>query len=157
MDQEIDQSVVITDEMLEQYEDPEYFDEDDERPVLIDPGIYRGTLIEWSKTYNPMFKKYSLEMEFDLGGIRLRGWYNIEPSKSETLVKAGWKSDFLRMYQDVLDVRLKRRDRLAPNNFMGKSLALEVVSIAHDAQKNPLAEVNHYSRVKRIRGFLDEE
>ena len=130
---------------------------DDERPALIEPGLYRGTLIEWGKTYNPMFKKYSLEMLFDIAGVRLRGWFNIEPSKSETLIKAGWKSDFLRMYQEVMGERLERRDRMAPNNFMGKALELEVVSIGHDAQKNPLAEVNHYSRVKRIRSFLDEE
>ena len=60
-------------------------------------------------------------------------------------------------YQEVFDVRLERRDRMAPNNFMGKPLALEVVSIEQDAHKNPLAKVNHYSRVKKIVSLLEDE
>ena len=145
----------IPDDALSRYHQPS--EEDSERPVYIDPGVYKGQLIEWGKVYNPMFKKYSLEMTFALGNERLKGWFNIEKSNSDTLVKAGWKSDFLRMYQEVFDVRLERRDRMAPNNFMGKPLALEVVSIEQDAHKNPLAKVNHYSRVKKIVGLLEDE
>jgi hypothetical protein len=40
---------------------------------------------------------------------------------------------------------------------MGKPLALAVVSIEKDAHKNPLAKVNHYSRVKKIAGLLEDE
>ena len=95
----------IPDDVLNGYDQP--FEEDSDRPVYIDPGVYRGQLIEWGKVYNPMFKKYSLEMTFALGNERLKGWFNIEKSNSDTLVKAGWKSDFLRMYQEVFDVFLK--------------------------------------------------
>lgn len=159
MEQKIETGFDVTDEILGEYSDEmfsEALEEDLDRPVYIDPGIYKGRLIEWGKTYNPMFKKYSLEMTFVLGNQRLRGWYNIEPNDSDTLIKAGWKSDLLRMYQEVFDTRLDRRDRIAPNKFMDKPLALEVVSIEKDSNKNPLAKVNHYSRVKKIVGILEE-
>ena len=160
MEQKIENGFDVTDDILSEYSDEmfsEALEEDLDRPVYIDPGIYKGRLIEWGKTYNPMFKKYSLEMTFVLGNQRLRGWYNIEPNESATLIKAGWKSDLLRMYQEVFDTRLDRRDRIAPNKFMDKPLALEVVSIEKDSNKNPLAKVNHYSRVKKIVSILEED
>ena len=160
MEQKIETGFDVTDEILGEYSDEmfsEALEEDLDRPVYIDPGIYKGRLIAWGKTYNLMFKKYSLEMTFVLGNQRLRGWYNIEPNESETLIKAGWKSDLLRMYQEVFDTRLDRRDRIAPNKFMDKPLALEVVSIEKDSNKNPLAKVNHYSRVKKIVGILEKD
>jgi hypothetical protein len=160
MEQKIENGFDIVGEILAEYGGDSVLiseEADLDRPVYIDPGIYKGRLIEWGKTYNPMFKKYSLEMTFVLGNQRLRGWYNIEPNESETLIKAGWKSDLLRMYQEVFDTRLDRRDRIAPNKFMDKPLALEVVSIEKDSNKNPLAKVNHYSRVKKIVGILEED
>ncbi len=39
---------------------------------------------------------------------------------------------------------------MAPNKFMGKTLELMVVSIDRDSNKNPLAEINRNSRVKKI-------
>ena len=67
-----------------------------------------------------------------------------------TLRKTGWKSNFLRMYQEVLNVRLDRRDRISMRPFEDKPLVVEVVSIARDSHQDPMAEVNHYSRVKRV-------
>ena len=46
---------------------------------------------------------------------------------------------------------------MAPNKFMGKTLELMVVSIDRDSNKNPLAEINHYSRVKKISSILDTD
>ena len=60
----------------------------------------------------------------------------------------------MRMYQECFNERLQRRDRMAPNKFMGKTLELMVVSIDKDSNKNPLAEINHYSRVKKILSIL---
>ena len=45
----------IPDDVLSRYD--QLSDEDSDRPVFIDPGVYRGQLIEWGKVYNPMFKK----------------------------------------------------------------------------------------------------
>ena len=56
----------IPDDVLNGY-DQLSDEEDSERPIYIEPGVYRGQLIEWGKVYNPMFKKYSLEMTFALG------------------------------------------------------------------------------------------
>ena len=157
MDPSISTHVDLTDELLAKYSDESYseqLDEDLDRPIYIPPGIYEGRLIEWGKTYNPMFKKYSLEMVFSIGNERLRDWFNIELSDSDTQIKAGWKSDLVRMYQECFNERRQRRDRMAPNKFMGKTLKLMVVSIDKDSNKNSLAEINHYSRVKKILSIL---
>ena len=63
MEQKIENGFDITDDILSEYSDEmfsEALEADLDRPVYIDPGIYKGRLIEWGKTYNPMFKKYSL-------------------------------------------------------------------------------------------------
>ena len=89
----------ITDAMLDEYSDERI--EVDDRPVLIDPGIYMGHMMNWEKSFNPMFRKYSLVMNFKIRDEVIPGWFNIEPSDSKTTVKAGWKSNFLRMYQEL--------------------------------------------------------
>ena len=101
----------ITNAMLDEYSDERI--EVDDRPVLIDPGIYKGQLVDWEKSFNPMFRKYSLVMNFRIDGNVVPGWFNIEPSDSKNTVKAGWKSSFVRMYQQCLDTRLDRRDRIS--------------------------------------------
>ena len=101
----------ITDAMLDEYSDERI--EVDDRPVLIDPGIYMGHMMNWEKSFNPMFRKYSLVMNFKIRDEVIPGWFNIEPSDSKTTVKAGWKSNFLRMYQGCLDIRLDRRYRIS--------------------------------------------
>ena len=78
------------------------------------------------------------------------GWFNVEPSKSKTTVKAGWRSVFLRMYQSCFDIKLDRRDRIPVSQFMSHRLSVEVWTISKDSQGQPLANVNHYSRVKRV-------
>ena len=84
------------------------------------------------------------------------GWFNIEPSDSETTVKAGWKSNFLRMYQECLGIRLDRRDRISMKPFAGRILEVEVASITRDSDGCLMSEVNHYSRVKKILGVREE-
>ena len=145
----------ITNAMLDEYSNERI--EDDDRPVLIDPGIYKGHLMNWEKSFNPMFRKYSLVMNFKIRDEVIPGWFNIEPSESKTTVKAGWKSNFLRMYQGCLDIRLDRRDRISLAPCNNKHMMLEVVSIERDSDQERLAEVNHYSRVKRILKVIDEE
>ena len=144
----------ITNAMLDEYSDERI--EDDDRPVLIDPGIYMGHLVDWEKSFNPMFRKYSLVMNFKVKDEVIPGWFNIEPSDSETTVKAGWKSNFVRMYQECLDIRLPRRDRISLMPFHNKFMFVEVVSIKRDSDQAKLAEVNHYSRVKRIIKVINE-
>ena len=138
----------ITDAMLDEYSDGRI--EVDDRPVLIDPGIYMGHMMNWEKSFNPMFRKYSLVMNFKIRDEVIPGWFNIEPSESKTTVKAGWKSNFLRMYQEALIIRLARQDRISMRPFEGEPLTVEVITIQRDSNKDSLAEVNHYSRVKRI-------
>jgi len=105
--------IVITDEILEQYSDENYqVEPDDDRPVLIDPGLYPATMVDWSAGFNSMYKKSVLTMRFQIGGEVIPGWFNVEPSNATTTVKAGWKSNFLRMYQECFDIRLPRRDRI---------------------------------------------
>ena len=141
--------VEITDEMLLAYSD-EVYEKDDSRPVLIEPGVYSAELVDWSKQFSPQFRKFTVVMHFRIGFNVIPGWFNIEPSDSKTTIKAGWKSTFLRMYQEVLNVRLDRRDRISMRPFEDKPLVVEVVSIARDSNQDPMAEVNHYSRVKRV-------
>ena len=145
----------ITDAMLDEYSDERI--KDDDRPVLIDPGIYMGHLVDWEKSFNPMFRKYSLVMNFRIDNEVIPGWFNIEPSETKTTVKAGWKSNFLRMYQGCLDIRLDRRDRISLASFNNKHMMLEVVSIERDSDHKEMAQVNHYSRVKKILKVIDEE
>ena len=88
-----------------------------ERPILIEPGNYAAVMIDWKVNYSGYFKKHSLLMHFrivEMGefyGVVLPAWFNIQPSKGKS-IKAGWRSDFLRMYQECFNTRLDRRDRI---------------------------------------------
>ena len=148
---------ILTDANLEQYTDEFYeVEPEDYRPVLIEPGIYPAELVDWSKEYSRQFRKLTLVMNFRIGADVIPSWFNIEPSDSETTVKAGWKSIFLRMYQGCLNVRLDRRDRISMKPFAGRILKVEVVSITRDSDGSLMSEVNHYSRVKKILGVREE-
>ena len=149
---------ILTDAMMEQYTDEFYeVEPEDYRPVLIEPGNYPAELVDWSKEYSRQFRKLTLVMNFRIGADVIPSWFNIEPSDSRTTVKAGWKSNFLRMYQGCLDIRLDRRDRISLAPFNNKPLMLEVVSIERDADHKEMAQVNHYSRVKKILKVIDED
>ena len=148
---------ILTDANLEQYTDEFYeVEPEDYRPVLIEPGNYPAELVDWSKEYSQQFRKLTLVMNFRIGADVIPSWFNIEPSDSETTVKAGWKSNFLRMYQECLNVRLERRDRISMKPFAGRILKVEVVSITRDSDGSLMSEVNHYSRVKKILGVREE-
>ena len=141
--------IEITDEMLLPYSN-EVYEKDDSRPILIEPGVYSAQLVDWGKQFSPQFRKFTVVMHFRIEQYVIPGWFNIEPSDSKTTIKAGWKSTFLRMYQEVLNVRLDRRDRISMRPFEDKPLVVEVITIQRDSNQDPLAEVNHYSRVKRV-------
>ena len=141
--------IEITDDMLLAYSG-EVYEKDDSRPVLIEPGVYSAELVDWSKQFSPQFRKFTVVMHFRIGTDVIPGWFNIEPSDSKTTIKAGWKSNFLRMYQACLDKRLDRRDRISMRPLEDKPLGVEVITIQRDSNQDPLAEVNHYSRVKRV-------
>ena len=148
---------ILTDANLEQYTDEFYeVEPEDYRPVLIEPGNYPAELVDWSKEYSRQFRKLTLVMNFRIGADVIPSWFNIEPSDSETTVKAGWKSNFLRMYQGCLNVRLDRRDRISMKPFAGRILKVEVASITRDSDGSLMSEVNHYSRVKKILGVREE-
>ena len=148
---------ILTDANLEQYTDEFYeVEPEDYRPVLIEPGKYPAELVDWSKEYSRQFRKLTLVMNFRIGADVIPSWFNIEPSDSETTVKAGWKSNFLRMYQGCLNVRLDRRDRISMKPFAGRILKVEVGSITRDSDGSLMSEVNHYSRVKKILGVREE-
>ena len=148
---------ILTDANLEQYTDEFYeVEPEDYRPVLIEPGNYPAELVDWSKEYSRQFRKLTLVMNFRIGADVIPSWFNIEPSDSETTVKAGWKSNFLRMYQEGLNGRLERRDRISMKPFAGRILKVEVVSITRDSDGSLMSEVNHYSRVKKILGVREE-
>ena len=127
-----------------------------DKPVFVDPGTYEAVLVDWKVYYSRYFKKATLHMHFRLTeagkfhGRVVPAWFNVEPSKSKTMVKAGWRSDFLRMYQDCFDVMLDRRDRIPVNQFKSHRLSVEVWTISKASQGQPLATINHYSRVKRV-------
>ena len=150
--------IVITDEMLEQYSDYANGaleeDADDERPVLIEAGLYQAELLDWTADYKPMYKKWVLTMKFQIGDHVISGWFNVKPSAAKTTVKAGWKSTFLRMYQECFDTRLTRKDRIPVSRFENVPLQVEVRTIEKDSKQKPLAPVNHYSRVSCIHRVL---
>ena len=148
---------ILTDANLEQYTDEFYeVEPEDYRPVLIEPGKYPAELVDWSKEYSRQFRKLTLVMNFRIGADVIPSWFNIEPSDSETTVKAGWKSNFLRMYQGCLNFRLDRRDRISMKPFAGRIPKVEVASITRDSDGSLMSEVNHYSRVKKILGVREE-
>ena len=148
---------ILTDANLEQYTDEFYeVEPEDYRPVLIEPGKYPAELVDWSKEYSRQFRKLTLVMNFRIGADVIPSWFNIEPSDSETTVKAGWKSNFLRMYQECLGIRLDRRDRISMKPFVGRILEVAVASITRDSDGCLMSEVNHYSRVKKILGVREE-
>ena len=155
LDETKSRAIVITDEMLEQYSDENYQAEpDDDRPVFIEPGLYPATMVDWNVGFNPVYKKSVLTMRFQIGEEIIPGWFNIQPSNATTTVKAGWKSNFLRMYQECFDIRLPRRDRVPMSKFEGAQLEVEVETIAKDSDRKPMAEINHYSRVKWVHKVL---
>ena len=86
----------------------------------------------------------------EFNGVILPAWFNVKESKGKTVVKAGWRSDFLRMYQACFDVRLDRNDRIPMSRFNSVRLKVQVDTIAKDSKGQPLAKVNQYSRVKRL-------
>jgi len=127
-----------------------------DKPVFVDPGTYEAVLVDWKVGYSTYFKKGTLRMRFRLTeqgkyhDMVVPAWFKVEPSKSKTTVKAGWRSTFLRMYQSCFDIKLDRRDRIPVSQFMSHRLSVEVWTISKDSQGQPLASVNHYSRVKRV-------
>ena len=129
--------------------------EDIGRPVLITPGTYDARMLDWATSYNQYFRRTILLMHFrivEMGrfyGVVLPAWFSVKPSKSKTTVKAGWRSDFLRMYQACFNIKLDRKDRIPMSRFESVLLKVEVVTIGKDTQGQPLAKINQYSRVKR--------
>ena len=125
-----------------------------DRPVLISPGIYEAVMIDWKVNYSGYFKKHSLLMHFrivEMGefyGVVLPAWFNIQPSKGKS-IKAGWRSDFLRMYQECFNTRLDRRDRIPMHRFENVALMVEVETISKDSKGHSLGKINQYSRVRR--------
>ena len=53
-----------------------------------------------------------------------------------------------------VNIRLPRRDRIAMSKFEGAQLEVEVETIAKDSDRKPMAEINHYSRVKWVHKVL---
>ena len=151
-------SYEITDEILEKYSDPNFRlspeESDEGRPVLIEPGLYPARMVDWTAGFNPMYKKPVLTMRFQIGDEVIPGWFNIQPSNATTTVKAGWKSNFLRMYQECFDIRLPRRDRIPMSRFNDAKLEVEVMTIGRDSEQKEMAAVNHYSRVRWIHRLL---
>ena len=128
---------------------------DKDRPVLISPGTYEAVMIDGKVNYSGYFKQHSLLMHFrivEMGefyGVVLPAWFNVQPSKGKS-IKAGWRSDFLRMYQECFNIKLERRDRIPMSRFKSIRLKVEVATIGKDTQGQPLAKINHYSRVGRV-------
>ena len=128
---------------------------DIDQPVLISPGVYEAVMSDWKVNYNPYFRRHILLMHFRIvamgpsHGVILPAWFNVNESKSKTTVKAGWKSDFLRMYQACFGIKLDRKDRIPTSSFDSVLLKVEVMTIAKDTKGQPLAKINQYSRVKR--------
>ena len=133
---------------------------DKERPVLISPGTYEAVMIDWKVNYSGYFKKHSLLMHFrivEMGefyGVVLPGWLNVKPSKGKTTVKAGWRSNFFRMYQETFNIKLGRNDRIPMSRFRDVLLKVEVETVGKDTKGIPLAKINQYSRVKRSLAVL---
>ena len=140
-------------ENLENCNDDNY-DVDDDRPVFIEPGLYPATMVDWNVGFNPVYKKSVLTMRFQIGDEVISGWFNIQPSNATTTVKAGWKSNFLRMYQECFDIRLLRRDRIPMSKFNDATLEVDVITIGRDSEQKEMAAVNHYSRVRWIHRLL---
>ena len=128
--------------------------EDIGRPVLITPGTYDARMLDWATSYNQYFRRTILLMHFrivEMGefyGVVLPAWFNIQPSKGKS-IKAGWRSDFLRMYQECFNTRLDRRDRIPMHRFEHVALKVEVETISKDSKGHPLGKINQYSRVRR--------
>ena len=128
---------------------------DQERPILIDPGTYDAVLVSWKVNYSGYFRKHVLLMHFRIVamgkfyGVVLPAWFNVKHPKSKTTIKAGWRSDFLRMYQECFNIQLKRTDRISMAPFNNVLLNVEVVTIKKDTKGQPLGKINHYSRIKR--------
>ena len=128
---------------------------DIDQPVLITPGVYEAVMVDWKVNYNLYFRRHILLMHFRIvamgpsHGVILPAWFNVNESKSKTTVKAGWKSDLLRMYQGCFDIKLDRKDRIPMSSFDSVLLKVEVMTIAKDTKGQPLAKINQYSRVKR--------
>ena len=133
---------------------------DKDRPVLISPGSYEAVMIDWKVNYSGYFKKHSLLMHFrivEMGefyGVVLPGWLNVKPSKGKTTVKAGWRSNFFRMYQETFNIKLGRNDRIPMSRFRDVLLKVEVETVGKDTKGIPLAKINQYSRVKRSLAVL---
>ena len=128
---------------------------DIDQPVLITPGTYEAVMVDWKVNYNGYFRRHILLMHFriiEMGpshGVILPAWFNVKESKRKTTIKAGWKSDFLRMYQACFDIKLERKDRIPMSTFDSVLLKVEVMTIAKDTKGQPLVKINQYSRVKR--------
>ena len=135
--------------------------DDPERPVTIDPGIYEAVLVDFKTDYSGYFKKGILRMRFritEMGpyhGLIVLGWFNIEPTKNKGVVKAGWRSEVVRMYQNCFDTRLTRRDRIPIGRFKSHRLSVEVRTVSKDSHGEPLEMINRYSRVKRVLAIIE--
>ena len=129
---------------------------DPDKPQYIEPGVYDAVMVDWKVYYNNFYRRHLLLMHFrivemgEFNGAIVPGWFNVQPTKSKTTVKAGWRSNFLRMYQECFNIKLERRDRIPMSRFKSIRPKVEVVTIGKDTQGQRLAKINHYSRVGRV-------
>ena len=128
---------------------------DPDKPRYIEPGVYDAVMVDWKVYYNNFYRRHLLLMHFrivemgEFNGAIVPGWFNVQPTKSKTTVKAGWRSNFLRMYQECFNTRLDRRDRIPMHRFENVALMVEVETISKDSKGHPLGKINQYSRVRR--------
>lgn len=130
--------------------------EDDERPALMEPGIYEVALSSYWKgrLYGgkaaKLILRFRLLSEGPYFGKLLNRCYNIQGLTGRgEIIPASWSSTLVREYSRLFGVPRKRRD-IGVRAFKGKIFKARVRTVTHDARQRLLPKDLHYSVIDEL-------
>lgn len=93
-------------------------------------------------------------------GLCLETYYNVEIVRvvgGENTFTVRPRSKYLRQMRELFgDMEDQGGDFLSPDNLDGKKLLVEVKTVVHDSDRQPLTKKDRYSKVSRIIKVIEE-
>jgi hypothetical protein len=122
---------------------------DDEELPLVTPGEYLATYVRHAGVVAFGSAKLRLDMRLIAHpDIVLSRWYQVSDYRGGR-VKASRHRDIVREVSAVLGRRV-RWDRIPVNALQGMLVRVLVSTVTHDHRQERLAEINCYSRIKKL-------
>lgn len=98
--------------------------------------------------------------EGGFSGVCLETYYNVDIVRvvgGENTFTVLPRSKYLRQMRELFsDIEDQGGDFLSPDNLDGKKLLVEVKTVVHDSNRQPLTKKDRYSKVSRIIKVIEE-